>query len=240
MGRLSAENIAAEVKEKGFELIDASEYKSLNSFIKIKCPQNHLIETTLADLRKPSFMCPCCNQAINFENPKNIPAKNGAWRVVAFDQATEKFGISIYDDGKLVFFNLFVFHGDLTNRLIQIKKLIETIVLQQWQPDFIVFEDIQYQNGALLTYKVLAMLLGILDCLCAEYNIPHEIVSPNVWRKYAGTCGKTRREEKLLSIAVVKEKYNITVSDDIAEAILIGQYGARMHKKEIPLAFGRK
>ena len=44
----------------------------------------------------------------------------------------------------------------------------------------------------------------------------------------------------MLSVAVVKEKYNINVSDDIAEAILIGQYGSRMHKKEIPLAFGKR
>jgi hypothetical protein len=84
------------------------------------------------------------------------------------------------------------------------------------------------------------MLLGILEVVCAENNILYEVVSPNVWRKYAGTCGKNRREEKLLSIAIVKEKYNITVNDDVAEAILIGQYGSRIHKKEYKLAFGSK
>ena len=39
---------------------------------------------------------------------------------------------------------------------------------------------------------------------------------------------------------LVKEKYNVRVNDDVAEAILIGRYGAQMHKKEIPMAFGVK
>ena len=39
---------------------------------------------------------------------------------------------------------------------------------------------------------------------------------------------------------MVKEKYGIKVGDDIAEAVLIGRYGAMMHKKEIKMAFGQK
>lgn len=239
MGRLSRESLINELAQKKLTLIDDSNYKSLTSFIKVQCENGHLIETTIADIRKPSFECPCCNRHSDFVNPSAVPLKKG-YRVIAFDQATEKFGLSIYEDGKLIFYNLYVFQGDLSNRLMKIKKLVESVFIKAWEPDFIVFEDIQYQHGAVLTYKVLAMLIGIIDELCTEYNIPHEIVSPNVWRKYAGTCGKTRKEEKMLSIAVVKEKYNINVSDDIAEAILIGQYGSRMHKKEIPLAFGKR
>ena len=44
----------------------------------------------------------------------------------------------------------------------------------------------------------------------------------------------------MLSVAVVKNKYNINVSDDVAEAILIGQYGSRVHKKDYSIAFGKK
>ena len=53
------------------------------------------------------------------------------------------------------------------------------------------------------------MLLGVIEVTCAENKIPYEVVSPNVWRKYAGTCGKNRKEEKILSVSVVKNKYNI-------------------------------
>ena len=100
-------------------------------------------------------------------------------------------------------------------------------------------EDIQYQHGAVLTYKILAMLLGVLEVSCFEHHIKYEIVSPNVWRKYAGTCGKTRLEEKKLSVAVVKEKYGVKVSDDVAEAILIGRYGVTRYMQTLT-GFGRK
>ena len=100
-------------------------------------------------------------------------------------------------------------------------------------------EDIQYQQNGILTFKILAMLLGIIQELCCENNIEFEAVSPNVWRKYAGTNGKNRREEKMLSVAKVKEKFGVSVSDDVAEAILIGVYGTRVHAPKITTAFGR-
>lgn len=40
-------------------------------------------------------------------------------------------------------------------------------------------EDIQYQNG-ILTFKVLAMLLGVLQEVLTAHKIPFEVVSPNV------------------------------------------------------------
>ena len=236
MAKLSHNQIIEELVTKKYELIDDSEYKSLNSRIIIKCPQGHMIEATLGDFRKPSFTCPVCDKSISFVNPTDVPKKSG-YRIIAFDQATEKFGISIFEDGKLIFYTLYTFSGDLNARLVKAQKLVRDIVIAKWEPDLIIMEDIQYQNG-ILTYKVLAMLLGILQTICAENDIPFEVVSPNVWRKFAGTCGKTRREEKLLSVAVVKEKYNIKVIDDVAEAILIGRYGVMTHKAEIPMAFG--
>ena len=242
MARLSHEHIAGEIAAQGYTLIDDSDYKSLNSFIKIKCPKGHLIETTLGEFRKVSFACPLCDKTIDFINPNAVPQKEAStYRLIAFDQATEKFGLSVFDNGKLVFYGLYTFSGDLVNRLVKIKKFINDIVINCWKPDLIVMEDIQYQNNGLMTFKVLAMLLGIIQELCCEYDVKYEAVAPNIWRKYAGTAGKTRHEEKLLSVAVVKEKYNISVSDDVAEAILIGKYGSLKYQDEMfPMAFGSR
>ena len=44
----------------------------------------------------------------------------------------------------------------------------------------------------------------------------------------------------MLSIAAVQQKYGVKVSDDVAEAILIGRYGAMAHQPEIKMAFGKK
>lgn len=240
MARLTHQQIADEIKTLGYELVDDSKYTNMQSRIVIKCSQGHLIETCLADLRRPSFTCPVCDKDIDFINPKEVPAKNGAYRVIAFDQATEKFGMSIFDNGELVYYKLFTFSGELVTRILKIRKLVEEVIISQWEPDYVVMEDIQYQQNGILTFKVLAMLLGVVQTCCAAAHIPYEAVSPNVWRKYAGTNGANRREEKMLSVAVVKEKYNIKVTDDVAEAILIGRYGSMMHKREVKMAFGKK
>lgn len=241
MARLTHQQIYDEIKQAGYELIDDSKYTNMQSRIVIKCPKGHLIETCLADFRHPSFTCPVCDKDVHFVNPQAVPKKDAnGFRIIAFDQATEKFGLSIFDNGKLVFYSLYTFSGDVLNRITKIKHFVEDIVIKEWKPDFIMMEDIQYQKNGILTFKVLAMLLGNLQVLCNDYNIPFEAVSPNVWRKYAGTAGKDRRQEKMLSIAVVKEKYDIKVGDDVAEAILIGHYGARMHHKDVGTAFGRR
>lgn len=233
MARLTHQQITDEIQKLGYELVDDSKYTSMQSRIVIRCPKGHLIETCLADFRRPSFTCPICDKDVDFINPKDVPAKEDKYRVIAFDQATEKFGLSVFDNGELVFYRLFTFSGELVARLSKIRKLVEEVIIAQWQPDYIVMEDIQYQSNGILTFKVLAMLLGVIQTSCADNNIPFEAVSPNVWRKYAGTNGANRREEKMLSVAMVKEKYNIKVSDDVAEAILIGRYGSMMHKREL-------
>lgn len=237
MSRLSQEQLQQEIAAKeGYVLVDGSKYENLSSRIIVKCPHGHLIETCLRDFRKASFECPVCDKSINFINPSAVPQKDkNTYRLIAFDQATENFGLSIFDNGKLVFYSLYKFSGDVCARLTKIRKFISDIVIKEWKPDFICFEDIQYQNG-IITFKILAMLLGIVQEVINENDIPFEIVSPNVWRKYAGTAGKDRKTEKMLSKAVVKEKYNISVNDDVAEAILIGHYGVKVHKTKT--AFG--
>lgn len=239
MAKLTHDQIVQEVESRGYTLVNDDNYSNMSSRIVVKCEKGHLIETCLADFRRASFTCPVCDKSINFVNPREVPEKqDGVYRLIAFDQATEKFGLSIWDDGKLVFQHLYNFRGDMMGRISKIRSFIQTIVINQWKPDFIVMEDIQYQSG-LVTFKILAMLLGVVQQVCRENDIEYEVVSPNVWRKYAGTCGKDRRQEKLLSIALVKEKFNITVGDDVAEAILIGSYGVRMHNPK-KWSFGGK
>lgn len=239
MARLSHEKIAEEIKSLGYLLVDDSGYQTLNSTIKVQCEHGHVFETNLNTLRRPSFQCPLCDEKIDFVNPKIIPPKTGT-RVIGFDQATEHFGLSIWDNNQLVFYALYNFSGETINRIYKIWKFVREIVIDAWKPDYIIMEDIQQQHGAVLTYKILAMLLGVIQVACTEKNIQYAVVSPNVWRKYTGTAGKTRKEEKALSIAVVKQKFNINVSDDIAEAILIGQYGSKIYKKQYEWAFGEK
>ena len=122
MAKLTSQQISEEVFSRGYELVDCGDYKNMNSRIIVKCPKGHLIETCLADLRKVSFTCPVCDKDISFINPKAIPDKGSSYRIIAFDQATERFGLSIFDDGKLVFYSLYTFSGGMVQRLVKIKS----------------------------------------------------------------------------------------------------------------------
>jgi Zn finger protein HypA/HybF involved in hydrogenase expression len=95
MASLSSEQIAAEVAAKGFKLVDSSKYKNLESEITVQCPKGHNVITDLKSLRHPSFECPfCASQEMHVISPQIVPNKNG-FRIIACDQATEKFGVSI-------------------------------------------------------------------------------------------------------------------------------------------------
>ena len=130
MAKLTHQQIADEVFSRGYELIDDTGYSNMNSRITIECPQGHLVETCLADFRKTSFTCPVCDKDIKFVNPSAVPQKKG-YRIIAFDQATERFGLSIFEDGQLIFYSLYTFSGDVTHRLVKIKKFVQDVVIKE-------------------------------------------------------------------------------------------------------------
>ena len=41
-------------------------------------------------------------------------------------------------------------------------------------------EEIQYKDSALMTFKVLSMLLGVIEVEFLKEGVPHEVVLPNV------------------------------------------------------------
>ncbi len=85
-----------------------------------------------------------------------------------------------------------------------------------------------------MTFKILSMLLGVLEVAAAKSGIEYDTVTAKVWRSGVGIMGKTRAEEKKAAIEKVKQLTGLTVAEDTAEAILIGKYAA-LHKR--PKAF---
>ena len=228
MAKLTHDQLAKEVNGKGFVLIDDSNYKNMDSPITLRCLKGHVIDTNLKSFRHVSFACPICDGAVEFKKPTHVPEKNG-FRIVAFDQATEKCGVSIWDAGKLVYCDLFIFSGDMVSRLCKFRSLLEDIIIPNWKPDFLAFEDIQYQNN-IMTFKVLAMLSGVAQTCARKASIEFDVVLPKVWRAGVGINGKNRAEEKALAKAKVKELFNIDANEDMAEAILIGKYASKFHQ----------
>ena len=94
-------------------------------------------------------------------------------------------------------------------------------IIEKYQPDFIVFENVQFQKNY-GTFQHLSQLQGIIMALLFEKNIGFQIIEPTAWKSVAGVKGRKRTEQKSSAIQIVKDKYNLEVSEDEADAILIG------------------
>ena len=71
--------------------------------------------------------------------------------------------------------------------------------------------------------------------VCCEQKVPYEICAPASWRTHCGVKGRTRSDKKRSMQNNVKEWFDITVSDDVADAIGIGKYIADTHKKHVEI-----
>jgi Holliday junction resolvasome RuvABC endonuclease subunit len=228
MAKLSEEKVIDEIESKGFTVLELENYETIRSPFLIKCQNNHILETNLFSFRKDSFRCPKCDGG-EIKITALPPEKSG-YRILALDNATEKMGLSIYDNGKLVYYHLLVFSGNFDSRITKIFDVVTKVMIQEWKPDYIVMEDIQYQNNY-QTYKKLAMLLGVLTVAAKSAGLDYRIIAPVQWRSHYQISGK-RDDIKAKAVKLVNTMYNINVIDDVAEAILIGHYIADIKYQE--------
>lgn len=228
----SKQEVAEMLASKGFTATNLNEYKNLDTILHLECRNGHCIDASLKTFRKPNFTCPLCEGASSISAAVSslaVPTKTG-YRIVAIDNASNNAGISVFDDGKLVYYHLYHFSGETIDRLVANRKLLKETVAEQWQPDMVVLEDIQYQNN-IMTFKTLAMLLGNSLVVMREHNIRTETVLSKVWRSHFLINGVTRINEKKQAIDKVKNMYDIDVNDDVAEAILLGKYAVDAIRK---------
>lgn len=228
MAKLSNEQVIAILTEKGFTIKDINTYETIKSPITVICDDNHEIHTNFETARKQRFVCPQCDGGV-YRYTKNgqPPAKKGV-RVLGFDNATKMMGVSVFDDGELVFYTVFNFNGKvLEKRLLQIFDLLNDYLLSEWEPDYVFVEDIQMQRLQYVAFKALGMLLGVIVVALEHYEIPYTVVGSKVWRADFLVKGRSREEQKNHAMQIVKVMYNLDVTDDAAEAILIGKYGSR-------------
>lgn len=115
-------------------------------------------------------------------------------------------------------------------------------MVKKYKPDEIILEDIQLQkfgNGdeAVLVFKKLASLQGVLENYFYETGYVYTIVPPATWRAKSQIKGKTRTEKKRSAQLKIKELYDISVTQDEADAILIGYWGVDNYKKNEMIVF---
>lgn len=154
-------------------------------------------------------------------------------KILALDQASRTTGWSFFEKGKLVEYGKFTFADeDFGKRLEKIRNKV-TDLINKYQPDEVVFEDIQLQSHSgdanygnnIATFKKLAEVFGVIYELVTELGIPNRAVLSTVWKGKLGLLhgyGQKRESQKQEAQAWVKNNYNIKVTQDEADAICIG------------------
>ena len=239
MAKIYIDDIRKAAIEHGWELI-STEYKNLDTTLEFKCNEGHQVFLPYKKVRD-KWECPICtkNQFTYFEE-KITPKKKGIQRSIGLDQATHTTGCSIFDDGELIYAGVFqATANDEIERDIEVKNWLIQLI-SNWKPDIIGIEGIQLQQRddksvRVTTYQTLARLQGILMATCIEQHVDYVICPPATWRAHCGVKGRTRADRKRSMQMKVKEWFDISVTDDIADAIGIGKYINDKHKKKVEI-----
>ena len=239
MSKIKIEDIKTAAEQHGWVLL-STDYKNLNTELTFECKEGHRIYTPYKKIRD-KWECPICKENKYFNFSEEIkPKKKGVRRTLALDQATHITGYSIFDNNELIYAGIFqASKDDEIERDIEIKNWLVQMI-NNWNPDMIGLEDIQLQqiNGKTIgvtTYRTLARLQGILLAACTEQDVSWVCCPPATWRAHCGVKGRTRSDKKKSMQTLIKEWFDITVSDDVADAIGIGKWVSEKVNKTVIL-----
>lgn len=240
MSRITLQDINKELEPTGWKCISES-YKNLDSELQFNCEEGHLVCASWKKIRAKRD-CPVCRK--NEFNMKDKlleiePKPKGVKRVLALDQATHVTGWAIFDGLKLIRYGIFTTNlTDETARIATIKNWLLSM-MANWKPDYIALEGIQFQeesSGQKLSVTVfqgLARLQGVLMETCYSQKIDYGVCPTNTWRNHCEVKGKYRADKKRSMQLQAKKWYDITVTDDEADAIGIGRYAADLNNIQV-------
>lgn len=229
MSKIKIEDIKEELAREGWELL-SDNYKNLEEEMIFKCPEGHHVFTSWKKMRN-KYECPTCKLNIYKDQDKKIvPKSKDVNRILALDQATHISGYSILDNGKLIKYG--TFETNLSDEIARVNMIKMWLIsmIENWQPDCIGIEGIQFQEESsgkrmsVTVFQTLARLQGVLMDTCYQFKIPYEVCATNTWRNHCKVKGRYRSDKKRSMQLLVKQWYDVTCTDDEADAIGIGKY----------------
>lgn len=236
MSKITIEQIKDTLAQDKWKLI-SQEYKNLDSELVFECDEGHKVYSTWKKQRDKRF-CPICQQNQLKQMTKEIISKpKGAKRTLALDQASHLTGWAIFDNEQLVKYGKFeAGGGNDDDRINQIRVWLNSMIIN-YSPDLIAFEGIQLQDKSenrqmgVVVFQKLAWLQGVLINTAYQLKIPYEICHTATWRNYCGIKGKTRTDRKRAMQILAKDKYDVSLSEDEADAVGIGYYASHTFNK---------
>lgn len=138
--------------------------------------------------------------------------------------SSSKTGISHFIDGEYAGHVLIDLHKikDSDERMRKMMREIKR-QLETYRPDLIIMEECLMTNN-IKTVKILSYIAGTIISWADENGVDFKFQMPTEWRRKVGIIqnNKIKRDKlKQEAIDMVKEKFNISVTDDEAESILV-------------------
>lgn len=154
-------------------------------------------------------------------------------KILSLDLSTKSTGYAVFDNNSLIDYGCITASStDVIKRIQKIINEIKNILTKHNEIETIIVEEVRPENGQrgvgnLRTHKVLMWLQAALEFLIHDNfsSASVKYIYPSEWRKICGIRtgkGIKRDQLKKADIQFAKDKYNITVNDDIADAIGIG------------------
>lgn len=159
--------------------------------------------------------------------------------ILAFDQASSMTGFGVYRNGKLIKYGVLNLkditkssHGEVAydEKVENVRQFLIRCI-ESFNPDIVAIEDIQRQSNV-KTFKDLAYLQGVLKNHMYVNNVPFVVLSPSMWRGELKIRGRKREDVKRNAQLFVKDKFDIEVTEDEADAICISIAGHNMLEKD--------
>lgn len=245
MPKITLEDIKNTLKNSAWSC-ESKNYVNLKTPMTFRCPEGHLVENTWEKMRNKQ-VCPVCKANLK-KKIVNIDSKpkTEAFRVLALDQSSNLTGYSIYDNQSLISYGVFE-----TSKSAPFERIVELCdwlqsMLEMWKPDLVGLEDIQYRPGKNNTateqnhntFKLLGQVMGGLIVTIARSKCKVDTVLIPTWRGHCKVKGNTRVDQKRSAQLLVKQWYDITVTDDESDAICIGKYFADRKRSEVKIGIG--
>ena len=245
MAKIKYEDIKHQAELHGWEVI-SKQYVNLKTEMEWHCPEGHIIHYTYKKARDTEFVCPFCETAKESKGIEVKPKSKGIKRILAIDDATQVSGWAIFDDKELVTYGkVQLTQTDPIERISRMRQWLINMI-QNWNIDKIAIEDIQLQkftnkaggeSNAVVTYKTLAQLQGVLLVTCYEMKKPCVTIFASTWRSHCKITAKQRTDQKRAAQLLVKNKFNIDATQDEADAICIGIYMVEKHNASAMIDF---
>ena len=153
-------------------------------------------------------------------------------KILGLDTSTTSTGYCVMEDNKILSYGVIKpsKKQDAIDRIIYIEKEIKELIIAK-EVEYVCIEELSSMRGASTT-KVLATLQGHLEVELRKKEMLVTKCRPSEWRK-GKVKGRTRQELKSSAIEYIKNKYNLEVNDDEADAICIAEYASNLEIEEV-------